>query len=128
MRIAGAAGVLQQLGDERETVGESVALVAERAFLVDSNLYLHDVLHECRRHPAPAGRTRQGKERSVSRRGGPVVKQLPGGQASIRLCPRNSQGQQVLGAQDPALVHRAARPSGRSDANAPGRPASRRRR
>ena len=71
---AGAAGVLQQLGDERETVGESVALVAERAFLVDSNLYLHDVLHECRRHPALAGRTRQGgKERSVSRRGGPVV-------------------------------------------------------
>jgi len=70
---AGAAGVLQQLGDEREAIGESVALVTQRAFLVDSNLYLHDVLHECRRNPALAGRTRQrGKERSVSRRSGPV--------------------------------------------------------
>ena len=59
-RRAGAAGVLQQLGDEREAIGESVALVAQRAILIDSNLYLHDVLHECRRNPAPAGRARQG--------------------------------------------------------------------
>jgi hypothetical protein len=38
----GTAGVLQQLGDERKAVGEGIALVAQRAFLVDLNLYLHD--------------------------------------------------------------------------------------
>jgi hypothetical protein len=54
-RRAGATGVLQQLGDEREAVGEGVALVAQGAFLVDSNLNLHDMLHGWRRAPSPAG-------------------------------------------------------------------------
>ncbi len=44
LRRSGAAGILQQLGDKRETVGEGVALVAQGTFLVDTNLYLHDQL------------------------------------------------------------------------------------
>ena len=92
-RRTGAAGVLQQLGDKRETVGESVALVAQRAFLVDSNLYLHDLLHECRRNPPSAGQARQGEGTTgqpMRPTGG--VNSWPTARASIRLCPRNSQG------------------------------------
>jgi hypothetical protein len=62
------------------------------------------VLHECRRNPALAGRTRQGgkNDRSAEtadRRG----KQLAGGQGLDQAVPEELPGQQVLGAQDPAL-------------------------
>ena len=52
---ARAAGVLQQLGDQREPVGEGEALVAQCAFFVDADLDLHGDLLKCQRPPRTAG-------------------------------------------------------------------------
>jgi len=49
---AGAAGVLQQFGDQCEPVREGIALVAQCAFLVEADLDLHGDLLKGQRLPA----------------------------------------------------------------------------
>jgi hypothetical protein len=56
-RSAGTPRVLQQFGDQRESVGEGKALVAQRAFLVDADAYLHDELSGSVECPRTAGKT-----------------------------------------------------------------------
>jgi hypothetical protein len=92
------------------------------------NLYLHDVLSEWRNRPRRDGPAK-GERMIGQPRRRTDGEQLAGGQGLIRL--RNSLRQQVLGGMTPLRTRPSASTfstSGRSDANAPGRPASRRRR